>query len=110
MKTIRLGSCVLLVALSTVAVYAQTVTNLQEITRSPVMQRIERGGLKQAIRSYWTGDSTNPIAIAVLQIDDFRKGISVSQEQNQKIQDVMQNLIMSRRTDPDLMPMIEEMD
>ena len=110
MKTARLGSCVLLFVLLVVSVYAQTPPSRSDIMRSPAMQRIQKNGFKQAFRSFWTGDGTNVMAIGLLQNDDFREGLGVSKEQNQKIQGAMESMQTSFQTDPDFKPIMDEME
>ena len=110
MKIARFGSCVLLFLLLTVSIYAQAPPSQRDIMRSPAMQRMQKNAMKQGLRSFWTGDGTNLMAIGLLQNDDFREGIGVSQEQNQKIQSVMQNLGSTIQTDPEIKPIFEEIN
>ena len=110
MKIARLGLCVLLGVLLAVSVYAQAPPSQREIMRSPAMQRMQKNAMKQAMRSFWTGDGTNLMAIGLLQDNDFREGLGVSQEQSQKIQGVMQNLGSTIQTDPEIKPIFEEIN
>ena len=109
MKTARLGSCVLLVVLLAVSVYAQAPPSQRDMMRSPAMQRMQKNAGKQVMRSFWNGDATHLIAIGMLQQEDFRNGLGISQEQNQKIQDVTRNIGTMVQTDPEISSIQEEM-
>ena len=112
-------SLILLFALMTVA-FAQSDNNaaarleaLQKsleaqrtMTRSPEMQQRMRDGMMRSVTSMYEG--SNLSVMGMLQIDHYREGLGVTEEQNQKIQGVMRN--PASFNDPEFKPIMDEMN
>jgi len=56
---------------------------------SAFMQQMQRDGQRRMMNSMWNGESTNLIVVEMLDQDDIREGLGVSQEQYQKIRDMV---------------------
>ena len=108
MKTITTYclTTMLLVALTTWA-FAQSNNPM----RSPAAQQAKRDAMKRMLNSFWSGEGSIFMATGLLKQDDFREGIGLSEEQNQKIQDAMSNVNVNMilQNDPNFKPFHEEM-
>ena len=77
--------------------------------RSPAVLQSQKNATKQTMNSFWNGESSNLMAMGLLQQEDFREGLGVSKEQHQKIQDVMKNSFTDMQNDPSVKPMRDEL-
>jgi len=82
----------------------------REMMRSPAMQQAQRNAAKQMMNSFWNGGGADLMAMGLLHDDDYREGIGVSQEQQQKIQGAMQNMYQDMMNAPEIKPLQEEMN
>jgi hypothetical protein len=77
--------------------------------RSPAMQKMQKNAMKQGLSSFWNGEGSYLMAIGLLQQDDFREGLGISKEQQQKIQDSMQ-ISSHMHEDPAFKTIFEEIN
>ena len=75
---------ILLLGLTTVA-FAQN----NDPAHSAFMQQMQRDGQRRMMSSMWNGESTNLIIVDLLEQDDLREGLGISQEQYQKMRDMV---------------------
>ena len=74
--------------------------------RSPAMQQMQRNALRQMMNSFWEGEGSMLMTMGLLQQDDFREGIGVSDEQWQNIMRAPSDVYNSH---PDLIQYRDEM-
>ena len=60
--------------------------------RSPAMQQSQRDSVKRMMNTFWEGDSMNILVMRFLQQEDFRKGLGVTEEQFQNVQNLSSKL------------------
>ncbi len=77
---------------------------------TPVMQRVQRNAMKQNMRTFWDGNGTNLMAINLIQQDEFRQGIGVTNEQQQRLHLAMKSMGDNLPNDPEVKPIREEVD
>ena len=120
MKTLPIILCgltaILLVGLATSA-SAQNAEALRERLHSPAIRQAMKNQVTSEMRSFWNGNVSPVSSMSLLQDDDLREGLGVSQEQRQSIKDMTQNIgLMSIQdgrivaADPDVQLIQDEID